>query len=220
MPPARVVGGWLGQRAHHGEWLVHPQKPLPQRRTATSSTNFPNQPHDQMIGITHRTWFLLSFVACAAMELTAVYFQFVVGLEPCPLCITQRMILFVAAVVFLTAALHHPGRTGVLVYTIIGLLTALLGMGVAMYHFMIQILPQHELADCGPGASYILAHMELTNAIRMFLTGTGDCTQIVWSLFGLSMPFWVALGFAGLAGICVLQLALVVPRSRYAPLSR
>jgi len=155
-----------------------------------------------------RQWFFLGFAACVGMELTAVYFQFVLGLEPCPLCITQRLILLVAGTIFLAGAIHNPGRRGMRVYASIGILTTLLGMGVAVYHFLLQLMPNNELASCGPGASYILKHMALADAIRLFLTGTGDCTQIVWSLFGLSMPFWVALCFAGLVGLCIFQFAL------------
>ena len=162
---------------------------------------------EQLLSLTPRTSFLLAFLACVAMELAALYFQFIVGLEPCPLCITQRRILIGAAVVFLAGVLHNPLGRAARIYAGVGLLTTLLGMAVAAYHFTIQLLPHDELADCGPGASYILEHMGLTDAIRAFLTGTGDCTEVVWSLFGLSMPFWVAIGFLGLAGLCVLQLA-------------
>lgn len=158
--------------------------------------------------LSHRQWFICGFLAVVAMELTAIYFQFVLDLEPCPLCITQRLILIGAGAIFLAGAIHNPNRRGVRVYAGFGILTTLLGMGVAIYHFVIQLLPHDELAECGPGASYILEHMELAEALRLFLSGTGDCTQIVWSLFGLSMPFWVAVGYAGLTALSLLQLAL------------
>ena len=158
--------------------------------------------------LSQRQWFVVGFLACVGMELTAMYFQFVLNLEPCPLCITQRLILIGAGAVFLAGAIHNPNRRGVRVYASVGLVTTLLGMGVAVYHFVIQMLPHDELADCGPGAAYIIEHMELYEAIRLFLTGTGDCTQIVWSMFGLSMPFWVALGYAGLTALSILQFAL------------
>lgn len=176
--------------------------------------NFGDRLGERVGRITHRRCFLAGFLACVAMELAAVYFQFVVGLEPCPLCITQRLILFAAAIVFLAGAVHNPSGIGVRVYASVGILASLFGMSVAIYHFAIQILPHNELADCGPGASYILEHMALSDAIRLFLTGTGDCTQIVWSLFGLSMPFWVALGFAGLIGLSITQFGLLTARSR------
>jgi len=155
-----------------------------------------------------RAWLLAGFLACLAMELSAVYFQFVLKLEPCPLCITQRMIVFTLASVFLAGALHNPGQSGLRAYIGLAALLCLTGAGVAAYHFLIQILPHDEFASCGPGASYILAHFSLADSVRMFLTGTGDCTQVVWTFLGLSMPFWVCLNFLGLFSLCLWQHAL------------
>lgn len=156
-----------------------------------------------------RTCLAAGFLACVAMELSAIYFQFVLMLEPCPLCITQRLIVFALATVFAAGALHNPQDTGLRVYFGLASLIALTGAAVAVYHFAIQLLPHEESAGCGPGASYILEHFSLGDALRMFLTGTGDCTQVVWSLFGLSMPFWVALTFLGIVVFCLWRFALV-----------
>lgn len=159
-----------------------------------------------------RTWLLAGFLSCVGMELSAVYFQFVLKLEPCPLCITQRLVVLTLGSVFLVGTLHNPVGLGVRVYFGLAALASLTGTAVATYHFLIQILPHEEAASCGPGAAYILEHFTLADSIRMFLTGTGDCTQVVWSLFGLSMPFWVGLSFAGLLGLCVWQFLLAAPQ--------
>lgn len=158
-----------------------------------------------------RTWFLAGFLSCVGMELSAIYFQFVAKLEPCPLCITQRLIVLGLASAFLAGTLHNPGRAGVRAYAGAAALFSLAGAGVATYHFLIQILPHEELASCGPGASYILEHFSLADSLRLFLTGTGDCTQVVWTFLGLSMPFWVGLSFLGLLGLCAWQFALAAP---------
>lgn len=158
-----------------------------------------------------RTWLLAGFLSCVAMELSAAYFQFVLKLEPCPLCITQRLILFALALVFLTGTLHNSGDRGVRVYMLLAAFFSLAGASVATYHFLIQILPHEELASCGPGASYILEHFSLADSIRLFLTGTGDCTQVVWTFLGLSMPFWVGLSFLGLLALCLWRFFLAAP---------
>src|SRR2546422_9430806 len=60
---------------------------------------------------------LIGFLVCAGMLAFGYYLQFVVGLEPCPLCIIQRILLFAVGVAFLVAALHHPaGRLGAGLY--------------------------------------------------------------------------------------------------------
>src|SRR5258708_21294848 len=60
---------------------------------------------------------LVGFLVCAGMLAFGYYLQFVAGLEPCPLCIIQRILLFAVGVAFLVAALHHPaGRLGAGLY--------------------------------------------------------------------------------------------------------
>lgn len=162
-----------------------------------------------------RTWFLFGFLSCIAMELGAIYFQFVVGLEPCPLCITQRLLLFCLAFVFLGGTLHNPGAVGVRIYLGLAAIVSLAGASVAAYHFAIQLLPHDELSSCGPGASYILEHYKLADIVRQFLTGTSDCTQVVWSFLGLSMPFWVGLCFIGMGVLCVWRFMLESNTNRH-----
>ncbi len=159
-----------------------------------------------------RTWFLFGFLSCIAMELGAIYFQFVLKLEPCPLCITQRLIVFSLALIFLIGTIHNPGSIGVRIYAGLAAFASFAGASVATYHFVIQHLPHEELSSCGPGASYILEHFKLADIIRLFLTGTGDCTQVVWTFLGLSMPFWVGLCFSGIFALCVWLVVLAFPQ--------
>src|SRR5260221_3276767 len=72
-----------------------------------------------MIGLflSRRIGNLVGFLVCAGMLAFGYYLQFVGGLEPCPLCIIQRIVLFAVGVAFLVAALHHPaGRLGAGLY--------------------------------------------------------------------------------------------------------
>ena len=159
-----------------------------------------------------RTWFLLGFLTCIAMELGAIYFQFILLLEPCPLCITQRLIVFSLALTVLSGAIHDPRPVGIRIYAGLAAMASLAGVSVATYHFVIQLIPHQGLSSCGPGASYILEHFKFADVFRLFLTGTGDCTQVVWTFLGLSMPFWVGLAFLGLFALCAWQFWLALPR--------
>ena len=76
------------------------------------------------------------------------YFQFVVGLEPCPLCISQRLAIFLTGLVFLIAGLHNPGQKGVTRYAILGAVTALLGASISTRHVWLQHLPPDEVPEC------------------------------------------------------------------------
>ena len=51
---------------------------------------------------------LLGFAACVGLLVYAYYAQVVLHLEPCPLCIFQRVGVFALGLLFLIAATHDP----------------------------------------------------------------------------------------------------------------
>jgi disulfide bond formation protein DsbB len=141
---------------------------------------------------------LAGFAACAALLGYAWYAQAVLHLEPCPLCIFQRVGVAAIAVLFALAALHNPRRWGAAVYGALLVMAALATIGVAARHLWIQHLPEGAVPACGATLSYMLDVFPLTDVIRKVLTGSGECARISWSLLGLSMPGWVLLAAAGL----------------------
>jgi protein dithiol:quinone oxidoreductase len=145
---------------------------------------------------------LVGFAVCAALIAYALYAQFRLGLEPCPLCIFQRVGIALLGLVFLAAALHHPrgrGRYGyALAIAVVALATAL----VAARHLYVQSLPPGTLPSCGAPLSVLLKFTPLWELVRKVLTGSGECAVVSWRFLGLSMPAWVlmwalALGSAG-----------------------
>jgi len=85
-----------------------------------------------------RKWYLAAFLACLAMMGAALYFQYARHLEPCPLCIFQRVAVIAFGLVFLLAALHDPRGFGRRLYGLFGVLAALAGMGIAGRHLPIS----------------------------------------------------------------------------------
>ena len=60
---------------------------------------------------------LLGFLGCAGGLLIAIFFfQKYLGLEPCPMCICQRVAMLAAGLIFLLGALHGPQAWGRWVY--------------------------------------------------------------------------------------------------------
>src|SRR5690348_154529 len=55
---------------------------------------------------------LIGFLICAGLIAFAYYLRFARGLEPCPLCMIQRVVFAAMGIVFLAAAIHHPRRIG------------------------------------------------------------------------------------------------------------
>ena len=72
---------------------------------------------------------LSGFAICAALIGFAIYSQLQWGLEPCPLCIFQRIAFAALGLVFLVAGLHAPrGATGRGIYGGLGFLAAAVGL--------------------------------------------------------------------------------------------
>ena len=149
---------------------------------------------------TFRLQCLLAFAACASLVGFALYSQLHTGLEPCPLCIFQRIAFGVVAVVFLVAGLHAPaGRGGRLAYGVLALIAAGIGAAIAGRQVWLQHLPPDQVPMCGPGLNYLVEAMPLMSVIRKVLTGSGECARVDWTLFGLSMAEWGLVWFLLLA---------------------
>ncbi|MBX3726948.1 MAG: disulfide bond formation protein B [Xanthomonadales bacterium] len=141
---------------------------------------------------------LLGFLACAGLMAYALYAQHVLGLEPCPLCIFQRVAVIATGGVLLAAALHGPAAAGRWVYALLAATAAALGAGVAGRHVWLQSLPADQVPACGPGLDYMMEAFPLSQTLRMVFSGSGECAEVDWTFLGLSMPAWTLICFVGL----------------------
>lgn len=159
-----------------------------------------------LIKFNPRIWFLLGFISCFLMLSVGAYFQFVEEMEPCPLCISQRIAILVTGIIFLIGAIHNPQKGGIKAYSILGALTALIGGGISIRHVWIQNLPPDETPECGPGLGYVFDNFPLIDTIKLMFSGTGDCADILWTFLGVSIPGWTLVAFLGLAALSLLQI--------------
>lgn len=148
---------------------------------------------------------LAGFLACAGLMAYALYAQYGLGLEPCPLCVFQRVGVIALGSVFLLAAAHPAGAIGRRVYALLVGLVALGAGAVAGRHLWLQALPPERVPACGPGLDFLLESFPLREAVEVVLSGSGECAQVDWQLLGLAMPGWVMLAVAvlGISGFAV-----------------
>ncbi|MBM4196129.1 MAG: disulfide bond formation protein B [Gammaproteobacteria bacterium] len=157
------------------------------------------------MSINARAGNLIGLLACAGLMGYALYAQHILGFEPCPLCIFQRVAVVALGAVFLLAALHNPGAFGSRIYACLVALAAAAGAGVAGRHLWLQSLPPERVPACGPGLDYMLETFPFAEVVDTVLAGSGECAKVDWSLLGLAMPAWVLIAVAtlGIAGIWV-----------------
>ena len=145
-----------------------------------------------------RTLNLLGFLICVGLLGYAIYVQGVLRIDPCPLCIFQRIGIAACGLVFFIAWVHNPPSWGARVYAVLVVLAALVTIGIAARHVWIQHLPEDAVPSCGAGLGFMLEEFPVAEVIRKVLTGSGECHQVNWTFLGLAMPTWVLLAAAAL----------------------
>ena len=143
---------------------------------------------------------IAGFLVCSGMMAYALYAEHQLLLEPCPLCVFERMSVTALGIVFLIAALQNPQGMGRRFYAFLIVLAAGAGMGVASRHLWLQNLPADKVPSCGPGFDYIIDSFPLSDALKLIFSGSGECATVDWLWLGLSMPAYVLIGAAFMGG--------------------
>ena len=85
-----------------------------------------------------RTFFLIGGFASAAVLLASFCLENTLGLVPCSLCFSQRLLLGLYAWVCMCAVLHSPGMVGKRNYAVLALGCSLSGALLASRHVWLQ----------------------------------------------------------------------------------
>ena len=153
-----------------------------------------NKMIDSSSFLIRRGGYLAGFLVCAALMAYAFYLQYALDMEPCPLCMFQRVALSAMGGLFLIAALHGPRRRGAWGYAFLQLIVGGLGIALAVRHLYIQSLPPDQVPACGMGIGYMMETLPLGDVIMRTLKGSGECAHVDLVL-GLSIPAWTLILF-------------------------
>ena len=154
-----------------------------------------------------RWLYLIGVLVIAGLFGAALYLQYVLHHEPCPLCMVQRFIFIALGVLFFIAFLHNPKRTGSRVYGGLIAFVALCGVAVAGRHIWIQHLPKDEVPACGPGLNYMLENFPMSEVLQELMHGSGECAEKGWTFLTLTIPELSLIWYV-LLGAWALMIAL------------
>ncbi|MEB3839479.1 disulfide bond formation protein B [Pseudomonas guariconensis] len=144
-----------------------------------------------------RTFFLIGGFASAAVLLASFCLENTLGLVPCSLCFSQRLLLGLYAWVCMCAVLHSPGMVGKRNYAVLALGCSLSGALLASRHVWLQGAGLTVDACQMPFAWMLEQSWE--QALKMLVLGGPDCTSLTWSFVDLTLPEWSLLAFLSLS---------------------
>lgn len=149
--------------------------------------------------MTGRKPYLLGFIASFGLVGVALLIQQRYNLEPCPLCISQRIAFMALGVTFLLAALHNPTGKWRVAHAALQVAATLVGGGIAWRHMWIQAHPEALTEECGASFDFMVENFPANQTIKLIFNGSGECAKIDWTLFGLTIPQLSLIAFVGFA---------------------
>lgn len=148
-------------------------------------------------------WFLL-FLSTAIFELTALYFQYGLGLAPCTLCIYQRCAIYGIMFGSLVGLLAPSKLIFRLIGILIWLVSAIKGFNLATFHAHLQFEP--NLTDTCAINVQFPSWLPLNQWLPSMFNAYGSCSEKIWSFLTIEMSQWMIIIFAGylLVGLVIL----------------
>lgn len=136
--------------------------------------------------------FLLFFtISVLALVLIIEYKN---SLDPCPLCIMQRMSAFTMGFLcFVGLSLTSLRR--VRINLILQIVFGVMGAYFSARQLWLQTLPVGAGQMCMPGMEAVQKYITFSNFLKTYLWGAADCSEVTWRGLGLSMPAWALLYF-------------------------
>ena len=125
------------------------------------------------------------------------YLQFWQYLDPCPLCITQRLFYYGIGAAALVALIRLSSTAFQRACTVFMALFAIGGIVTAGRQVWLQHLPPDEVPECGPGLQYWMDNMPMLKTLELLFKGDGNCAEVHWRFLGLSIGEWSLAWFGG-----------------------
>ncbi|MEO0466801.1 MAG: disulfide bond formation protein B [Pseudomonadota bacterium] len=156
--------------------------------------------------LTDWRWPLLAILASASMLAAAHGFERFAFLYPCPLCLRQREVYWAIIAMTLVGLglwrVRPTPRFLPALNVLVGLVF-LTGAGVAAYHMGVEygVLPPPAGCEAPTALEAARAAVDGTGGDLDRRMATASCTEVPWSMLGLSMAGWNVLVSLGLAGL-------------------
>lgn len=148
---------------------------------------------------------LLLFILAGVVLLVSFYLQFVLNVEPCPLCIMQRFIVFLLTVL---SYVHwrYPYLKFTLELLMVKLFVVLLGLFFSGRQIYLQVFADSFTGVCMPGLAEVLSYVSWGTLLKILFWGSADCSDASLTFLYLTIAQWTFLYFLAVFLISLLLI--------------
>ena len=134
----------------------------------------------------------LVFAVSLSLIIIALFFEYILLLEPCLLCYAQRYSVYLLLIFSLIALSHRNHSLSFFrMYLSAFSFVVIAGASFSIRQLYLQGLPKEQVPSCGPDLEYLLESLPLLDVLLKITQGDGNCAEVAWSFLGISMPGWV-----------------------------
>ena len=159
-------------------------------------------------------YFAIAFLATISLAY-AFYAEFYQHIEPCPLCIAQRVIIGVIALLAFIYAIHNPQNFVNKIYSLVLVALSAFGIKTAAHHqWLMNLPPEQQPLSCGMPLDVLFKKVPLNSFLHTVLQGDAECGKVTWMIFGITPPIAVITLCSTIIFLC----SIILFRKKPAPL--
>lgn len=156
--------------------------------------------------MSQRLIYILSLVLIVGSLAFGFYLEYFDGIMPCPLCTLQRISFGSIGILFFIGIFIHRYKLGRLFINFFALLFSGAGAALAARQIWIQYHPSSAGGECGVSLHYMLQVLPLHEVMDRVFTGSAECSERGWHMLGLNIPEWSLVFFIAFALICLFYI--------------
>ncbi|MBA2648268.1 MAG: disulfide bond formation protein B [Legionella sp.] len=147
---------------------------------------------------------LLSLVTLFVL-LSSLYYQYIEKMNPCPLCLMQRLCVILLLFIFFMGLITYKR---IKLLSILQILMSCAGLYFSIRHLWLQSLPIGEAPACMPGLDTLIRYFPWQTVAHALFWGASDCAEETSKILGMTMPAWATLYFFGMLVVGFILLFL------------
>lgn len=160
-----------------------------------------------------KAWLLLA-ISALSFELVALFFQYFMGLEPCIMCVYQRLAMFSIFLAGIIGYLLTQNIYARLIAFSLWGVGAIWGLLIAQEHVEMQNATFSLFFNCEIIPNFP-SWAPLHEWLPFLFEATGDCGDIKWQFLNYSMPQWMIFIYAIYSVLFTLCLSSRIIKLKY-----